>query len=414
MRSGNNNNNTRLGQWPSSCILVCLLILAISKGSLASLTILHSAKAKGAVCLDGSAPAFQLDKGFGDGANNWLVHLEGGGWCDSMEDCKARVITCHGSSKRMSKYKLTGILSHNRTYNPNFYNWNRILVHYCDGSSYTGDVEEVDPKYNLYFRGQRVFNAVIEHLLELGMKNATNALLTGCSAGGIGSMLHCDQFRAMLSPTTKVKCVADGGYFIRTKDISGNYFLEGVYDAVVNLHGSAKNLPSSCTSRMKPSLCFFPENALPTVQTPIFIVNSLYDSWQIAINLASNKADTEQLWTHCKYNITDCSQSQIQTLKDFRQDFLRQLKAGVGNNPSRGMFINTCRTHCQTEFQFKWLGDKLSKLNNKAVAEVVGDWFYDRSTFQQIDYEHDIPHECVMNPQEPNPNNMYHWLPWAV
>lgn len=50
----------------------------------------------------------------------------------------------------------------------------------------------------------------------------------------------------------------------------------------------------------------------------------------------------------------------------------------------------------------------------QAVAEVVGDWFYDQSTFQQIDYEHDIPHDCVMNPQEPNPKNMYHWLPWAV
>lgn len=26
-----------------------------------------------------------------------------------------------------------------------FYNWNRIKVRYCDGSSYTGDVEAVDP-----------------------------------------------------------------------------------------------------------------------------------------------------------------------------------------------------------------------------------------------------------------------------
>jgi hypothetical protein len=28
---------------------------------------------------------------------------------------------------------------------PDFYNWNRIKVRYCDGSSFTGDVEAVDP-----------------------------------------------------------------------------------------------------------------------------------------------------------------------------------------------------------------------------------------------------------------------------
>jgi len=27
---------------------------------------------------------------------------------------------------------------------PDFYNWNKVKVRYCDGSSFTGDVEEVD------------------------------------------------------------------------------------------------------------------------------------------------------------------------------------------------------------------------------------------------------------------------------
>ena len=29
-----------------------------------------------AVCLDGSPPAYHMDKGFGAGINNWLVHIE--------------------------------------------------------------------------------------------------------------------------------------------------------------------------------------------------------------------------------------------------------------------------------------------------------------------------------------------------
>lgn len=28
---------------------------------------------------------------------------------------------------------------------PDFYNWNRVKIRYCDGSSFTGDVEEVNP-----------------------------------------------------------------------------------------------------------------------------------------------------------------------------------------------------------------------------------------------------------------------------
>jgi len=28
------------------------------------------------VCLDGTLPGYHLDRGFGSGANSWLVHLE--------------------------------------------------------------------------------------------------------------------------------------------------------------------------------------------------------------------------------------------------------------------------------------------------------------------------------------------------
>lgn len=97
-----------------------------------------------------------------------------------------------------------------------FYNWNRIKVRYCDGSSFTGDVERVDPvsccifcllwtnnflfsksikmlvitpwnlelqwsygftcesyqANNLHFRGARVWLAIIEDLKAKGMSKA--------------------------------------------------------------------------------------------------------------------------------------------------------------------------------------------------------------------------------------------------
>jgi hypothetical protein len=57
---------------------------------------------------------------------------------------------------------------------PDFYNWNKVKVRYCDGSSFTGDVEQIDPTTKLHFRGARIWQAVMEDLLAKGMDKAEN------------------------------------------------------------------------------------------------------------------------------------------------------------------------------------------------------------------------------------------------
>ncbi|GJV49972.1 pectin acetylesterase 8-like protein [Tanacetum coccineum] len=46
------------------------------------MTFIQSAIAKGA---DESPPAYQFDKGFGEGVDKWLIHIQGGGWNYSTE-----------------------------------------------------------------------------------------------------------------------------------------------------------------------------------------------------------------------------------------------------------------------------------------------------------------------------------------
>ncbi|CAL5347918.1 unnamed protein product [Camellia sinensis] len=228
--------NGRLGQWLQ--MLVCVLILLKTEGFYVGITYVQNAIAKEAVCLDGSPPTYHLDKGFGAGINNWLVHFEGGGWCNNVTTCLARKNTRLGSSKQMAnQLAFSGLLSNLQKFNLDFYNWNRIKVMYCDGSSFTGDVEAVNPATNLHFRGARIFAAVIEDLLAKGMKNAANAIISGGSAGGLTSILHCDCFRALLPIGTKVKCLSDAGYFINTKDVSGTQHIEAFYNDVVTTHG---------------------------------------------------------------------------------------------------------------------------------------------------------------------------------
>ncbi|OIT31174.1 pectin acetylesterase 7 [Nicotiana attenuata] len=191
-----------------------------------NITILHSATAEGAVCLDGSAPAYHLGQGY------------------------------------------------------DFYNWNRVRVRYYDGSSFTGDIEDVDPDTKFYYRGARIFRAIMNDLSRKGMQKAENAILSGTSAGGLATILNCDKFKSFFPVDVRVKCVPDAGFFINAKTISGTSDIQDEYKRVVNLHGSAKNLPPSCTSRIDPSLCFFPQNVVPHVKTPLFMIKAAYDSWQ--------------------------------------------------------------------------------------------------------------------------------------
>jgi hypothetical protein len=90
-----------------------------STGVFVGLTLIQSAAAKGAVCLDGSLPGYHLHRGFGSGANSWLVNLEGGGWCNDVSSCVFRKGSRRGSSNHMERQlQFTGIMSNRPGENP--------------------------------------------------------------------------------------------------------------------------------------------------------------------------------------------------------------------------------------------------------------------------------------------------------
>ncbi|KAF8758048.1 hypothetical protein HU200_010794 [Digitaria exilis] len=157
---------------------------------LAFLSILDAGICRDAVCLDGSPPVYHFSPGSGSGANNWVVHME-----------------------RFSVLRA------------DFYNWNRVKIRYCDGSSFTGDVEAVETAKNLYYRGFRVWRAIIDDLLTVrGMNKAQN-----------------------------VKCFSDAGFFLDGKDISGNNYARSIYKNVVNLHPMIHGRTDFLAALPKPS-----------------------------------------------------------------------------------------------------------------------------------------------------------------
>lgn len=359
---------------------------------LVGLTLIQGAASSGAVCLDGTLPGYHIHRGYGSGANSWLIQLEGGGWCNTVRSCVYRKTTRRGSSKFMEKQlAFTGILSNKPEENPDFFNWNRVKVRYCDGASFTGDGE--DKAAQLQFRGQKIWLAAMEDLMSKGMRYAKQALLSGCSAGGLASILHCDEFRDLFPRSIRVKCLSDAGMFMDAVDVSGGRSLRNLFGGVVSLQGVRKNLPRTCTNHHDPTSCFFPQNLVANIKTPLFLLNAAYDSWQVQASLAPPSADPRGTWHDCKNNHALCSSSQIEFLQRFRYNMLNAIK-GFSQYQQSGLFINSCFTHCQTERQDTWFADNSPLIGNKPIALAVGDWYFDRSSVKDIDCAYPCDKTC--------------------
>ncbi|XP_008227764.1 PREDICTED: pectin acetylesterase 3-like isoform X1 [Prunus mume] len=356
------------------------------------LTLIDSAASKGAVCLDGTLPGYHLHPGYGSGANSWLIQLEGGGWCNSIRNCVYRKTTRRGSSKFMEKQlPFTGILSNKAEENPDFFNWNRVKLRYCDGASFSGDSQ--NEAAQLHFRGQRIWLAAMEELMSKGMQKADQALLSGCSAGGLASILHCDEFQDLFPETTRVKCLSDAGMFLDAIDVSGGHTLKNLYAGVVSLQEVQKNLPKTCIDHLDPTSCFFPQNLVANVKTPMFLLNAAYDAWQVQASLAPPSADPRGLWGACKSNHALCNSSQIQFLQDFRNQMLNAVR-DFSMSTKNGLFINSCFAHCQSERQDTWFADDSPVLGNRAIALSVGDWYFDRLPVKAIDCAYPCDNTC--------------------
>ncbi|CAH8390938.1 unnamed protein product [Eruca vesicaria subsp. sativa] len=363
-----------------------------AKVTMVGLTLIKNAGLRGAVCLDGSPAGYHFHPGSGSGAKNWLVHVEGGEWCGDIRSCVHSKKTRHGSSKYMEKQiPFTGILSDKASENPDFYNWNRVKVRYCDGGSFMGDNENKDAQ--LQFRGKRIWTALIVDLLWSGMEYAKQALLSGCSAGGLAAIFRCDEFKNRLLHSTRVKCLSDAGFFVDFADVSGDRSLRNLYTDVIEFQSITTQLPNECLKVYNPTLCFFAQYLIVPIKAPLFILNAAYDSWQIQESLTPKSADPSGSWSDCRSNIAKCNASQIKFFQGFRTRMVKLL-GDFTEQRKNGVFLNSCFSHCQTERQETWLSKNSPAIKNKRIAVAVGDWFFERGGAKHIDCAYPCDKTC--------------------
>ncbi|KAL0687370.1 hypothetical protein Bca4012_087047 [Brassica carinata] len=142
------------------------------------------------------------------------------------------------------------------------------------------------------------------------------ALLSGCSGGGLAAILRYDEFRNLFPGSTKVKCLSDAGLFLD----------KNLYNGIVEFQSVKNNLPRLCTNHLDPTSCFFPDNLISQMKTPLFIVNAAYDTWQIQSSIAPTSADPSGFWHDCRLNHGKCTPGQMRFLQGFRDQMLRVVK----------------------------------------------------------------------------------------
>ncbi|XP_002988519.2 pectin acetylesterase 8 [Selaginella moellendorffii] len=356
-------------------LLISFPLQESSAQEIVNITILHNAVKEGAVCLDGSPPAYYLRR---RNSPNWLLFLRGGGVCygDSKErSCLSRSTSELGSSQQMSEQISLnfGILSISKKNNPDFWNWNHVEITYCDGGSYLGDVEkpvqvfdtETNKTRYLYYRGRKIWNYTIRNLLQKGMKHANQVLLSGCSVGATATAVYCNDFKQLL-PHATVKCLMDGGLFVNLPDITGNYSLQSIFDITVREHNITLGIERNYVPTNAAYKQLFPPYILPSIKQPMFLLNSAYDTWQIRNTLLYPTAE----WRPCVLNSSSCHPRQLQILQGFRSSFLTNISPAF-EKEKWGFFINSCFHHCQ--------GDVSTvRVNNQTILEAIGNWMYER------------------------------------
>eukprot|EP00039_Didymoeca_costata_P006308 m.89131 g.89131 ORF g.89131 m.89131 type:complete len:361 (+) comp13206_c0_seq2:1499-2581(+) len=198
-------------------LLLTLTLFAFSSKILISaqtldLNLFVNATARKAVCNDGTPGGYYLSKV--TNSTKWMIYLEGGGLCYSLETCKKRSIQLTSSSTWPKTLEPAGILA-----DAQFADYNKVFVGYCTSDLYSGNnAPSANPLLKFNFYGSYIVPALLTDLRNNNfLTKMTDVLLMGGSAGGIGTLVNTPYVRDNLAAyNISVKILADAGWFLTT------------------------------------------------------------------------------------------------------------------------------------------------------------------------------------------------------
>ena len=175
------------------------------------------------------------------------------------------------------------------------------------------------------------------------MNNASDIVISGCSAGGLATWLHADWINNNLLKGTvpsdcRVSALPDSGHFINYNGYKGATNYSGGMEWVFNNGNmSYGSVDSDCINAYggpdstDAYNCVFAQNIAPYVDLPLFALNSRFDAWQTSNILGSTNAT---LINEFGANFTDIINANFFEKND------------ASNNNGHAAYIDSCHHHC--------------------------------------------------------------------
>uniref|UniRef100_I3JCS6 Notum, palmitoleoyl-protein carboxylesterase a n=1 Tax=Oreochromis niloticus TaxID=8128 RepID=I3JCS6_ORENI len=246
-------------------------------------------------CNDGSPAGYYLKES--RGSRRWLIFLEGGWYCFNKENCDSRYETMRrlmSSSKWPQTKTGTGILSPLPEENPHWWNANMVFVPYCSSDVWSGATAKTDQS-GYAFMGSLIIQEVVKDLLKKGLENAKVLLLAGSSAGGTGVLLNVDRVAELLEglghTAIQVRGLSDSGWFLDNKqyhctdcvDTTSCAPTETIKRGIKYWGGM---VPERCKQAHEGEEwnCFFGYRVFPSIKSPVFVVQWLFDEAQLTVD----------------------------------------------------------------------------------------------------------------------------------
>jgi len=328
----------------------------------------------GAKCLDGTNYKFLFTQGSGSGANKFMFSWQGGAYCgyeglDLLESCYSRSQGPLGSSSFLpsngSYYSVNsanGYFSNMQEYNPDFWNWNKVFISYCDGSNHQGHLDNA-LVYNgteLWFRGHDNTQGIIDYLKDnFGLFQASEVILSGTSAGGQATYFWSHYLQSQFPSTVKLMGLPDAGMFLDGYNYVAqcNFYRERM-KLLMNLTKSAEtDLFNTCKYHGTADLwkCMMAQYIVEDINIPMFIINSQDD----------HEALRTQIGITClNVDPSTCTDLDISRIAEFRSGFLDIAHQLVANKTNWGFWLRTCLEHVY-QGSWGWYGQQKNVLNQK-------------------------------------------------
>ncbi|GFR63606.1 palmitoleoyl-protein carboxylesterase NOTUM [Elysia marginata] len=200
------------------------------------------------------------------GSNKWVVFLEGGWYCFDHVSCseRSRVMPDFMSSR----------------------NWPRFRS-----------------AMKFSFMGSLILDEVFNELLQKGMRRAQTVLIAGTSAGATGVLVNIDRIADLIharKPSVDVRGLVDSGWFLDIQPFKEKVCrdaftcspLAGIQRGVQVWN---PRLPKGCIDAHPDEIwrCYFGRRVFPSIQTPVYIIQNMYDAAQIQV---SNVLEEQHTW----------------------------------------------------------------------------------------------------------------------